>query len=288
MGAFDSLTQCSAVVHGPEQDLRPSLAGNDVCRRSAGDHADIDGRVAEGRIAGKRQPPEVVQNVQQLLDGRFAQMRIGGVGRPPARADIHAQDALGPHGEPVLGRLTVDDEVRASGRAVRRPRTIAQSLLADQKQEREVFDAARPESLRRLHLCRQDPLRVTRASAVNEFSVLTGGDKGRHGVHVRAQYNFRRAVPGEDVRSTVGNRLQLDLVAALRQVPPQEFRAGLLAARHGINVHQRPSQFKEGHRLIMRQNRSCRIHENWRIELAITSSDASVVPTCMRQAGIFG
>ena len=183
----------------PEHDLGRRAGGDDVRRHPAIDQADgVKGR-AEIGIDRKRQPTQFDEGVDELFDRRLALLRNRGVRRPASGGQPHAEDATRSRREPTVGRLAVDQEPATVGNRIRRRRTVAASLLADDKQQPDTSLPRPSQPLSRRDLRRQDPFGVARAAANQPASLDTAREERGHAVEVRGEHHDRVIDGREDV-----------------------------------------------------------------------------------------
>src|SRR5262249_28754117 len=65
-------------------------------------------------------------------------------------------------------------------------------LFVNSKEKANVIHTVTAQTFCGKNLCRDDPFRITRSTAVDELIVLTRSDERRHCVHMRREHNTRR------------------------------------------------------------------------------------------------
>ena len=88
------------------------------------------------------------------------------------RADHRSQRALRCQRHAIIRWLAVDQKAASARTLIRNLRAGRVPLLAHHE-EQPTFDALLAQLLRSRNLRRDDPLRVTRAAAINKFTILT-------------------------------------------------------------------------------------------------------------------
>ena len=190
---------------------------------------------------GQRDAPDVGERVEQFVHGGLAEFRIGGVGHLAAGADLVAERALAAERELVLGGLAVDDVARAAGRLGGFVSARAVALLAHHEEQPEAAVSRGEQRLDGLDHAGDDALGVAGAASPDEFVVLAGGEKRRHGIDVGGEGDHQRLAPlGENVEAP---RFHFDALDAAvveggegSQVVVEVIAGTLLVIRDGFDI----------------------------------------------------
>ena len=178
-----------------EHDLGLGGRRNDVRRDAALDQADGVERPARDPDRRPVDGAKGDERVDELVDRRHAELRQARVRRAARRAQPRAIDAARRGGEPVVGRLAVDQEARSGRDDVRGRRAVAAPLLADDEQQADARLAGGAQPLGRRDLRDERALGVAGSAPVQAPVRLAARKERRHAVEVRGEHDVGIARP---------------------------------------------------------------------------------------------
>ncbi len=204
--AFGGARECGldfgGIAYQTDHDIGAGLVGDHVGRTAPSQRSDVERAGSEQGVGGQWDTPDIGEGVEKFVHGGFAQFRIRGVGHLAGGADLVAKRAFAAQRQLVLGGLAVDDVARAAGCLGSLVSARAVALLADHEQQPKAAASLGEQRLDGFDHAGDDALGVAGASSPNEFVVLAGGEKRRHGIDVGGKGDHQRLAPlGEDVEA---------------------------------------------------------------------------------------
>ena len=139
---------------------------------------------------GQLEVQQPVESPDQFVHSAVAQLRVSGMGHGAVGAHFRPQRSFRSQGQPVVGRLAVDEEAAALGVQIGL-RAPAESRSSPTTNSSAAATPASRKPLSGGQLRGNNSLGVAGAPAIEEKIVLAAGDKRRNRIHVRGKHHIR-------------------------------------------------------------------------------------------------
>src|ERR1041384_656749 len=164
--------------------------------------------------------------------------------------DEHTHGSFRAGCQPTIGRLPIYQEpaLAREWMLVCRLRTMTTELFVNREEQSNAIHTITAQTFRCQDLRRDDPLCITRSTAIDEFIVLTRREERRHRIHVRREHNAsRRFSSGKHIEPIRTDLLFLNTILKTFEILRKILAHRQLFTSNRRNINQLPRQFKNTH-----------------------------------------